>query len=268
MTDELKENMELWNQVCKTDPRHTKEVGFGRKFTAIDAHYQIQSATEKFGAFGIGWGTQDSKFEVLYADPNDAHYNLLQYTGKIWYEWKGKRGLVEIAADIELFEDTRNGWKRVEDSHKKVRTDAITKGLSYIGFNADVFLNKFSDSKYVSRLNQEFAAAEDTEAAKKKLEETAAINQLKAQLVKEGHGQDELDRVEQSIKDYATLSKIYLNILNLHKLEKMTNDKPKLADKIKTELDSIGVTFTYAISSKNPATLLPVEKLADLLLIK
>lgn len=268
MTDELTLNMDLWNQVCKTDPRHTKQVGFGRKFTAIDAHYQVQSATEKFGAFGIGWGIQDSKFELLYVDPNNAHYNLLQYTGKIWYEWKGKRGLVEITADIELFEDTKNGWKRVEDSHKKVRTDALTKGLSYIGFNADVFLGKFDDSKYVSKLSQDFAAAEDTEAAKKKLEETAALNQLKAQLLKEGHKQEEFDRVEQSIKDYVKLNKIYLNILNLHKLEKMATDKHKLADKIKTELDSIGVTFTYAISSKNPATLLPVEKLADLLLIK
>lgn len=268
MTDELTLNMELWNQVCKTDPRHTKEVGFGRKFTAIDAHYQIQSATEKFGAFGIGWGTQDSKFEVLYVDPNDAHYNLLQYTGKIWYEWKGKRGLVEITADIELFEDTKNGWRRVEDSHKKVRTDAITKGLSYIGFNADVFLNKFSDSKYVSRLTQEFTAAEDTEAAKKRLEETAALNQLKAQLIKEGHTQEELERVEKNLKDYAKLNKVYLNILNLHKLEKLTVEKPKMAEKIKAELDSIGVSFTYAISSQNPATLLPVEKLAEILLIK
>ncbi|MBN86088.1 MAG: hypothetical protein CL885_01045, partial [Dehalococcoidia bacterium] len=35
------------------------------------------------------------------------------------------------------------------DAPKKALTDAITKGLSYLGFNADIFLGKFDDNKYV-----------------------------------------------------------------------------------------------------------------------
>ena len=56
-----KENMSLWNSVNRTDPAHTKAVGFGRGFTAIDAHYQIMRATETFGSVGTGWG-----YDVVY----------------------------------------------------------------------------------------------------------------------------------------------------------------------------------------------------------
>ena len=49
-------NMDIWDAVEKTDPDYTKDVTFGRKFTAIDAHYQIMMATKQFGPIGIGWG--------------------------------------------------------------------------------------------------------------------------------------------------------------------------------------------------------------------
>ena len=39
------------------------------------------------------------------------------------------------------------------ECQKKALTDAITKGLSYLGFNADVFLGMFDDNKYVSERN-------------------------------------------------------------------------------------------------------------------
>src|SRR5690242_14923694 len=57
--------MALWNAVCKTDPRHTKPVEFGRKFTAIDAHYQIMEATRQFGPIGEGWGYDTGELSLL-----------------------------------------------------------------------------------------------------------------------------------------------------------------------------------------------------------
>lgn len=154
------DNKSLWAMVEKTNPHHTKEVNLGRRFTAIDAHYQIMRATEVFGPCGQGWGIRDSQYQVLTLDANDPHYSLLQFTAQLWYIWDGKEGSFDISADIELFDDTRNGWKRAEDTHKKVKTDAITKGLSWLGFNADVFLNKFADNKYVQRLKNEYDQAQ------------------------------------------------------------------------------------------------------------
>jgi hypothetical protein len=43
-----------------------------------------------------------------------------------------------------------------KDAPKKATTDALTKALSQLGFNADVFLGRFDDNKYVEDLKKEF----------------------------------------------------------------------------------------------------------------
>ena len=63
-------------------------------------------------------------------------------------------------------------------------TDAITKALSHLGFNADVFLGKFDDNAYVTAMRAEFDQAKPAEIlryeervmAAKNLEELRAIN--------------------------------------------------------------------------------------------
>lgn len=150
------DQMYIWSRVETTDPDMTERVNFGAfKFTTIDAQYQIRRATELFGPCGLGWGIRNQKFDMLVVDPADPHYNLLCFTAQLWYLLNGQEASIDIAADIELFENTKNGWKRVSDPMKKVRTDALTKGFSWLGFSADVFMGRFDDAKYVQRLQQE-----------------------------------------------------------------------------------------------------------------
>ncbi len=164
-------NMRIWEQVEKTNPKYTRDVNVGRKFTAIDANYQVMKATEVFGPFGLGWGVKESMFTLLTVDPSDAHYNLLQYTGILWFKDGQSYGEFDITSDIELFEEVNDKatggkkWKRVEESHKKASTDAMTKGLSRLGFSADVFLKKFDDSRYVQSLRNEFRDQEQRQQA-------------------------------------------------------------------------------------------------------
>lgn len=164
-------NMRIWEQVEKTNPKYTRDVNVGRKFTAIDANYQVMKATEVFGPFGLGWGVKESNFSLLTVDPSDAHYNLLQYTAILWFKDGQNYGEFDITSDIELFEEVNDKatggkkWKRVEESHKKVSTDAMTKGLSRLGFSADVFLKKFDDSRYVQSLRNEFRDQEQRQQA-------------------------------------------------------------------------------------------------------
>ncbi len=40
---------------------------------------------------------------------------------------------------------------------KKVETDSLTKCLSKLGFNADIFLGKFDDQRYLAEVTKEFA---------------------------------------------------------------------------------------------------------------
>lgn len=169
----------IWDQVETTDPDMTERVNFGAfRFTTIDAMYQIRRATEVFGPCGQGWGLRNQKFEMLTVDPSDAHYNLMCFTAELWYIFEEKPGCVEIAADIELFENTKNGWKRTSDPMKKVRTDALTKGLSWIGFSADVFLGKFDDAKYVQNLQQHKRSEQQRQSQVATIEQLETIQAL------------------------------------------------------------------------------------------
>ena len=172
-------NLVIWSQVETTDPRMTDRVNFGAfKFTTIDAMYQIRRTTEVLGPCGLGWGVRNQHFEMLTIDPADPHYNLLMYTAQLWYKLDDREGELDIAADIELFENTKNGWKRVSDPMKKVRTDALTKGLSWLGFSADVFMGRFDDAKYVQRLQQEKRAEQLRQERRSNSPELASQEQL------------------------------------------------------------------------------------------
>ena len=57
--------MKIWKSVEKTNPKYTKEVNFGRKFTTINAQYQMMTATEQFGPYGKGWGVRNEEFKMI-----------------------------------------------------------------------------------------------------------------------------------------------------------------------------------------------------------
>lgn len=59
----MTENLSIWEQVCKTDPKNTKPVKLGRTFTAIDPYSQIYEATKVFGSAGKGWGWESVRVE-------------------------------------------------------------------------------------------------------------------------------------------------------------------------------------------------------------
>lgn len=142
-------NMRVWNAVCKTDPQHTKPVEFGRKFTAIDAHYQIQEATRQFGPVGEGWGYETG--ELIFAD------GLVIAPLTLWHGERSNR-FGPIYGSTTLRDRKGNLDK---DAPKKATTDALTKALSQLGFNADVFLGKFDDNKYVEQVRAEFHPPEE-----------------------------------------------------------------------------------------------------------
>jgi hypothetical protein len=149
MTD-TPDNMRIWRQVEKTDPNHTKKVNQRGGFTAISAAYQIQRATEVFGPIGEGWGynAHDPIFQdgVVFVPVVLWHGDYKNQFGPMFggAEWRGPNGRLD------------------SDALKKATTDALTKLLSQLGFNADVFLGRFDDNKYVADLREEFAEAVET----------------------------------------------------------------------------------------------------------
>ena len=58
-------------------------------------------------------------------------------------------GQKELTVKSKKYDD-----KPDHDALKKAGTDALTKCLSYLGFNADIFMGKFDDNKYVAEMDE------------------------------------------------------------------------------------------------------------------
>lgn len=144
-------NTAIWDAVSKTDPAHTKKVNQRGGFTAISAHYQVMRATEQFGPVGIGWGYENG--EPIF------HDSLVIVPVRVWHGDRANEfGPVYGGAEW------RTGNRLDSDAVKKAATDGLTKALSHLGFNADVFLGRFDDNKYVEQVAREFAGGNSSEA--------------------------------------------------------------------------------------------------------
>ena len=146
-------NLWLWRINEQTDPAHTKPVKLGRSFTAIDPHYQVKRATETFGPIGQGWGWRLDE-SIVQLQGKDGEVSLQKCVVTIWYNDPKSGERCECGPVIGMNLLTTGG--RVdEDAGKKAVTDALTKGLSYLGFSADVFMGLYDDSRYVDTLRKQ-----------------------------------------------------------------------------------------------------------------
>lgn len=139
----MNSNMAIWDTVSQTNPRNTKKVKVGsREFTAIDAYSQIKKATEMWGPMGKGWG--------FHADLEFGS-QVVVANGTLWYGG-------DPETTVQAFGAARlaNSKGVDPDAAKKAYTDALTKALSFLGFNADVFLGRFDDNRYVAEMNALF----------------------------------------------------------------------------------------------------------------
>ena len=137
--------MKLWKEVSETNPQHTKYVNQRGGFTAIDAQYQIKRATEMFGPMGLGWGVKNEVFTPM-------TNGMTLYQAEFWYSSSGNDGCFPINSSIAM----QKGGRLDEEFAKKVSTDALTKGLSKLGFNSDIFEGKFDDNRYIKEMDTKF----------------------------------------------------------------------------------------------------------------
>lgn len=137
-------NLDLWNRVSKSDPKYLKQISFGsRSFTAIDPQYQIRCATEQFGPVGVGWGWLNVTRVVELSNGDSA----VLADVSIWTE--NKENIFGPFTGCRKFFDANKG-RLAEDAPKMAITDGLTKALSHLGFNADVFLGEMDGNKYAA----------------------------------------------------------------------------------------------------------------------
>jgi hypothetical protein len=140
-------NLELWKKVEKTNPEYTKKANVaGNHITSIAPQFQILNATEQFGVYGVTWGFRNIEIDYTLKDIGMVVFKATFYFPK---------GAFEIINSVKLYKDGAK-TKIDDDFAKKVETDTLTKALSKLGFNADIFLGRFDDTKYVEEMKQEF----------------------------------------------------------------------------------------------------------------
>ncbi len=155
-------NLNLWDSVKETDPKHTKgfSKGGGFKGTSINPTYNNRRATEAFGTCGIGWGVDIVRESYQEGAPifiNGAQackevIHILQI--KLWYILDGKRGEIPSFGQTTFVGQNKNGIFTDEEAPKKSLTDATTKALSMLGFGADIFLGLYDDVKYINDIKE------------------------------------------------------------------------------------------------------------------
>lgn len=165
--DASNENLKLWLSVEKTNPDYTKDTSrknkqtgaILHKSTAINASYQMKNATALWGSYGSTWGLKNTAFDFALLDVT----GLAMYKAIFYYPG----GEFEISNTIAV----RGGANQYVDKEfaKKVETDTLTKALSKLGFNSDIFMGEFDDENYVAErmAEVEMEKADDKEAALK-----------------------------------------------------------------------------------------------------
>ena len=147
----MSNHLELWNKVEKTNPKYTKKANVkGNNITSIAPQYQIKNVTEQFGSYGTSWGFESLEFDYTLTDSLG-----LVILHAVFYYPGGK---FPIKNAQSIFMD--NAKTKVDDNFaKKLETDTLTKAISKLGFNADIFMGLFDDVKYLNEVTKEFTEA-------------------------------------------------------------------------------------------------------------
>ena len=144
----MNNNLELWERVQKTDPKHTKKAKVsGMSITAVAPQYQIKNATREFGTYGVDWGFKSIELDYSLIDK----YDLIVFKGTFFTP----KGSFQIINSSKMFMDRKKEMIDA-DFAKKIETDALTKALSKMGFNADIFMGRYDDTKYINEMKKEF----------------------------------------------------------------------------------------------------------------
>ncbi len=169
---EREDNIKLWRSVEKTPTSQVKGAKMdGRSVKSVKAHYQRMRATEIFGPFGKGWGIVPESVSFTEKEIGGTH--LIKYTATMFYIQDSERSEFPICATVKEAYVTNKGqgYLKIDDeADKKAATNALTKGLSFLGFSADVFHGLYDDSKYVNQLYAEEGITQEVEGKQENLD--------------------------------------------------------------------------------------------------
>jgi len=164
-------NLKLWDSVEKTDLTFAKHVKQRGGYTSISPQYQLKTATDKFGPYGKGFGLSESKFNMSIYE----FEGVVIHEAVFFYMLDGEKVEFPISNAIQAAKG-RGESKYVDvDFAKKVETNTISKALSKIGFNADVYMGMFEDEDYLNDLGNEQRVEKAANKEEEKTKQATAL---------------------------------------------------------------------------------------------
>ena len=141
----IEDSLDLWKTIEGADPKFLKDFtrGGGFRGTAIDPMFRVRRLTEELGPVGIGGGW------TILVERIDGGIHWMRI--KLWYLYCGERGEFESIGCTTMFGKNKYGDFADEEAPKKSLTDAITKGLSFLGCCANVYMGEQVDNKYAAK---------------------------------------------------------------------------------------------------------------------
>ncbi len=210
-------NLSIWMQVDRTDSRFTKPVSFGRKFTSIDPTYQLKTATALWGPYGDRWKMDNLSWRIIEPSFNEVQLEAYRDQMSNAASTKDQDKILRkmnptLVLQAELIYPGGRfpvmvdmPFEQNDDCFKKLLTEARSKALSSLGFNADVFLGQFDDNRYVAQSREHFAQEDERFQAGVKMiaaaETVEDLDRLKENVVKTIKIVDQRDELLQRIED-------------------------------------------------------------------
>ena len=149
------ENLKIWKRVEETpkDLISKIDIGEGKQLNTVPSINRIKKATEIFGTYGEKWGLKSLEhkeqrlFDKMVIATLDAVF---------FYEHENKKVEFEISNSLPIVSIQDSKMKVNYTYRKAIETDTITKALSRLGFNADIY----TDGELVGTASQESDLAE------------------------------------------------------------------------------------------------------------
>lgn len=153
------DNLDLWLRHSESDPANLKKVEFGRKFISIDPQSQLMDATREWGPWGTGFGIKDLAYDFV----REESGRIISVFAAATFWYKDESGVHECKTASDITPFYAKSGKPEEDWAKKLMTSMVSKELSRLGFNADVFMGKWDGCPYIGKGPDDRGAPEKAE---------------------------------------------------------------------------------------------------------
>lgn len=144
----------LWDKVEKTPENIITKYNTdeNKELNTIPSIHRFKKATEIFGIYGNKWGLKNLEHKELRVSTSliiatlDAIFFCEYENQKIEFE-------ISNSASIVSYKDKKY---EINFSYRKsIETDTITKALSRLGFNADIYTDNDISEQITSELSKE-----------------------------------------------------------------------------------------------------------------